>query len=370
MNFTIITHVVHGQNENGYYGYGPYIREMNLWLKYVDKVTVVAPLQTVTEDPIYLFYEHNDLGFIPVKSFSFTSVKYIVKAFFQLPGNFRKLYRAMKAADHIHLRCPGNIALLGCVVQILFPKTPKTAKYAGNWDAKAKQPLSYRMQKWILNNTFLTRNMQVLVYGEWEGSSRNIKPFFTASYKEIDKHEVAIRKMEGTIRFLFVGTLSEGKRPMYAVRLVEQLKHLGHSVRLDLYGEGKERFELTDYIQKNCLQDLVFLHGNQTAEFVKGAYQNSHFLLLPSKSEGWPKVVAEAMFWSCVPVASAISCVSNMLDSGSRGVILSMEIQNDVSQLDSYIWNDDKYLKTAEEAMMWSRKYTLDYFETEIQTLL
>lgn len=403
MNFTIISHVVHGQKENGYCGYGPYIREMNLWLKYVDKVTVVAPLQPVTLDPIYLSYEHNNLRFIPVKAFSFTSIKNIVKALFQLPGILRMLYLTMKSADHIHLRCPGNIGLLGCLVQILFPNTPKTAKYAGNWDPNAKQPFSYRLQKWILSNTFLTRNMQVLVYGEWKGSSKNIKPFFTASYAESDKMNVPLREVlrqahdesekaevrrekgegktnhrkaqvgseaQNDIRFLFVGTLSEGKRPLYAVYLVEQLLRLGYSVRLDLYGEGKERAAVEDYIQNKGLQDCITLHGNQPAETVQKAYQESHFLLLPSKSEGWPKVVAEAMFWGCVPAASAVSCVPTMLDKGNRGVVLTMTIEDDIQQLERYILNEEQYHSTAEKAMIWSRKYTLDYFEAEIKGLL
>jgi len=53
----------------------------------------------------------------------------------------------MKSANHIHLRCPGNIGLLACLIQILFPNTPKTSKYAGNWDPNAKQPFTYKIQK-------------------------------------------------------------------------------------------------------------------------------------------------------------------------------------------------------------------------------
>jgi hypothetical protein len=65
-----------------------------------------------------------------------------------------------------------------------FISKKKTAKYLGNWDPKAKQPFTYKLQRWILSNTFLTRKMQVLVYGEWEGSNKIIKPFFTATYSE------------------------------------------------------------------------------------------------------------------------------------------------------------------------------------------
>ena len=97
------------------------------------------------------------------------------------------IFKAMKKADHIHLRCPGNMGLIGSLIQIFFPNTPKTAKYAGNWDPKSKQPLSYVIQKWLLSSTFLTRNIKVLVYGEWEHQSKNITSFFTASYREEDK---------------------------------------------------------------------------------------------------------------------------------------------------------------------------------------
>ena len=43
---------------------------------------------------------------------------------------------------------------------------------------KSKQPWTYKLQKWILSNTFLTRNMQVLVYGEWESELQKYKTLF------------------------------------------------------------------------------------------------------------------------------------------------------------------------------------------------
>ncbi|ESU25943.1 glycoside hydrolase family protein [Flavobacterium limnosediminis JC2902] len=371
------------------------MREMNIWIKYAQEITVVAPLQPVTDDAIYLSYEHDQLSFKPIRSFSFTSFKNTVTAFVNFPRILWVLFLAMRKADHIHLRCPGNVGLLGCLVQVLFPNTPKTAKYAGNWDPNAKQPLSYRLQKWILSNTFLTRNMKVLVYGEWEGSSENIKSFFTASYsnQEITNYKLGITDSKlgipnyesqnsnyenqnsglrdvDSIRFLFVGTLSEGKRPLYAVQLVEGLMDLGYPVCLDLYGEGKLRSVLEAYMKEKGLGNRIVLQGNQTSETIKRAYQESHFLVLPSKSEGWPKVVAEAMFWGCVPVATPVSCVSYMMDNGSRGIVLKMDEDVDVEQLVTCIEDADNYSQKAKKALHWSRQYTLDYFEEEIEKLV
>ena len=216
-----------------------------------------------------------------------------------------------------------------------------------------------------------------MVYGEWEGSTKNIKPFFTASYHESDKipfnflkrQKEAFNSNQST-RFLFVGTLSKGKQPLYAVQLIEQLQHLGNKVHLDLYGEGRESSKLEKYILENNLKNCITLHGNKTADEVQKAYQESSFLVLPSKSEGWPKVVAEAMFWGCLPIASAVSCVPNMLDSGNRGIILTIYLQDDVHQINTVLNNSGVYQRQVESAVEWSRTYTLDYFEQEIKELL
>lgn len=371
MKFAIITHVVHVKQDGKYFGYSPYIREMNIWGKYVDELIVVAPLTSKRElSKIDDFYENKNIDFRKIPAFSITSLPNTISSIFKLPVIFWKIFWAMKKADHIHLRCPGNVGLIGCVVQILFPGKIKTAKYAGNWDPKSSQPLTYRIQKWILNNTFLTRNMKVLVYGEWEKISHNIKPFFTASYFEKDKTSLKMSNLNGVINFIFVGTLSLGKNPLYAVKLVEGLFKSGYKVSLQLYGEGVERDTLVKYILSNKLENYIMLKGNQNQEIIIQACQNSHFVILPSKSEGWPKALAEGMFWGCVPVATAVSMVPYMLDYGNRGILLQRELTKDIQQLEDILNHEERFDCFRKESSEWSRKYTLDLFESEIERIL
>jgi glycosyltransferase involved in cell wall biosynthesis len=259
---------------------------------------------------------------------------------------------------------------VGCIVQVLFPKKKKTAKYAGNWDPKAKQPLSYKFQKWILSNTFLTKNMQVLVYGEWEGQSKNIKSFFTASYWNTVKSPVPNKTFSTPYTFLFVGSLVAGKRPLYAIQLVEKLVKNGIPASLTFYGDGVLRQDLELYVAKNGLQEIIAFKGNQPATEVKKGYQEAHFLLLASKSEGWPKVVAEAMFWGAIPVSTAVSCVPWMLDYGARGLLLTLDIDQDKELLISLLAHKPELQKMSAAALAWSRQYTLDTFEQEISNLL
>lgn len=370
MTFCIITHVNHHQDQQHYFAYAPYVREMNIWFKYVDDVIIVAPLEQLEKTAIDSAYTGAAIQFKVVPSFNLTGWKSLLRAVFLLPKLFFTVYKAMQAADHIHLRCPGNMGLIGCIVQVFFPKKKKTAKYAGNWDLKAKQPWSYRLQKWILNNTFLTKNMQVLVYGEWEGSSKNIKPFFTATYSELEKEAVSPRNLNEGFRFIFVGLLTEGKRPLYAVQLVDGLLKLGVNASLHLYGEGVQRSLLESYIATHHLEKYIQLEGNQPKEVVGEAYKKSHFLVLASKSEGWPKAVAEAMFWGCLPVATAVSCVKNMLDSGNRGILLSMDLEKDIQAILWHINHSEAYQEKSDKALSWSQDYTIEKFESEIKKLL
>lgn len=370
MVFVIVTHVPHIIEDSQYFAYSPYVREINIWLKNFDKVIIVAPIENTKKTPIHIHYEHANIEFVAIDSFDLLSVKSIFKSLFVMPLILFKIGTSFNKADHIHLRCPGNVGLLGVLVQIIFPSKSKTAKYAGNWDPKAKNPLSYRLQKYILSHTFLTRNMQVLVYGEWKNSSKNIKPFFTATYKESDKKEILPKTLDTIIKMVFVGTLSAGKRPLYAIGLVEKLMQKGFKIELSVFGEGNERKNIEEYIVNNKLQNSVILYGNKDISIIQKAYQDSHFVLLPSQSEGWPKAIAEGMFWSCVPIATRISCVPNMLDEGNRGLLLQVNLEKDVQAIQQLINNEELYRKMVVNGVQWSRKYTLDYFEQEIKLLL
>lgn len=370
MKLAVITQIEHFQKSCCFYSYAPYVREMNLWFQYVDEIKIVAPLSQEEPGTIDLAYAKNEIDFVKVPAFSLTSVTEILKTLLVLPTIVKAIYSAMQAADHIHLRCPGNMGLLGAIVQIFFPKKNKTAKYAGNWDPNSKQPWSYRLQKWILGNTKLTKNMQVLVYGKWPDQSENIKPFFTASYTEADKTEIPNRKYDLPIRFLFVGSLVEGKRPLYALELIHELIIKGIPVEIHFYGDGPLRSLLEDYREENELKSSVFIHGNQNSEILKEAYQKSHFLILASKSEGWPKAIAEAMWWGVIPIATPVSCVPWMLGNESRGILLDAELDADTDKLKEILSNKNQLKKIADKASNWSRNYTLDFFETEIEKLL
>ncbi len=386
MKFAIITYILHKENNRVYYSYEPYIREMNIWLKSAKEIIVVAPKIAALPNSIETAYLHNNISFRKIPFISFLKFSHVIRNLIMLPGICISIFEAMKEADHIHLRCPGNIALIACFVQILFPKKSKTVKYAGNWDPNSKQPRSYRLQKAILSNTFLSRNIRVLVYGDWPDQSKNIVPFFTASFSESEKG-LCNKDFSPPFKFIFVGSLSSGKRPLFAIKLIEALIGKGIPVKLEVYGSGVLKNELQEYIDTKNLDSNVRLMGNLKLEELKEVYKVSHFLILASQSEGWPKAVAEAMFFGCIPVATPISCVPWMLGDGSRGILappvpaLSADrpeggaykkewIENLVNRIIEIIKDPEKMNRKSLSAQDWSQEYTLEKFEEGIKEIL
>ncbi|MGB2088073.1 MAG: glycosyltransferase, partial [Psychroflexus salarius] len=159
--------------------------------------------------------------------------------------------------------------------------------------------------------------------------------------------------------------------PQLALQLVNKLRQKGMDAVIHFYGNGELKTSLNEDIQQLNAQDWAFVYGNQPKDVVKKALKYSHFLILPSQSEGWPKVVAEAMFWGCIPIVTPISCVPWMLGDGQRGILIdSQNIDQTLKQLLDFKETPESLEQLSSNAAKWSRNYTLDKFEDEIRKLL
>lgn len=370
MKFLIVGHALHKENTSGIGAYGPYVREMNLWLKHADEVRIVGPKLNEELTSIDLPFKHDKISIDAIPSFDIASFLGASKLLLFFPVILFKIIKGMAWADHIHLRCPGNVGLIGAFAQVIFPKKVKTAKYAGNWDFNSSQPWSYRLQQKLLRNVNWTKNIRVLVYGEWEGESKNVHSFFTASYSESQISQLQRRNYQQAIKLVFVGGLNPGKRPLLSLDVAKHLVSLGYDVELNFYGEGPERKKIEATISENGFESQVFLHGNVNSETVERAFRESHFLVFASKSEGWPKVVSESMFWGCIPLTTAVSCVPMMVGKNKRGILVSPDGRGIADVIVGLVNAPERCEKMSVEASRWSQQFTLEKFESEVSKLL
>ena len=83
MKFAIITHVIHGKELGNYFGYEPYVREMNLWIKNVSEVLLVAPIHSSPKSPIQEFYQYEKIAFHPLYHFQQSTLSSLLPSRYQ-----------------------------------------------------------------------------------------------------------------------------------------------------------------------------------------------------------------------------------------------------------------------------------------------
>lgn len=369
MNFLIVTNTPHKIKNGKVFAYGPYVKEMNVWLKEVNNVKVISFKSNEDINKIELSYDKN-IEFIEVPTFNLTSIKDILKTIFSLPYILYVLFKNFIWSDHIHLRSPSNMALLGLFVQVFFPTKKKTVKYAANWDMSSSQPLSYKLQQSIMSNTFLSKNLKALVYGKWPNQTDNIKSFYTATYYDKEKEIVHPKTFDCQIKILYSGRLVESKRPLLTIKIVKKLLDKNIDVRLDILGDGDERKKLEKYVKKNNLANNIFIHGRQNSETLKKFYKEAHFLVFLSKSEGWGKVITEAMFWGCLPITTDVGPIAYILGDGKRGELVEPNSEKVSKKILSLLNDYPTYESKVNNAIIWSQELTLDKFYKDIKELV
>lgn len=370
IKFLVVTYTPTLKKGSGFYSYSPYVDEMDIWFKYADEYAIVSPRKYPT-DFLSKQFQSKEIKYFHIPFIALNSFSIAIKSIVLLPYIIFQLFRAMSWADHIHFRSPGNVTLLGSMVQIFFPTKSKSVKYAGNWDPNSNQPLSYRLQKSIFRNPMLSKNMKVLVYGEWPNETKNVYPFLSATYRENEKLDFKERDYSQKIKFVFIGAMVVGKRPLLTVKIIKVLIEKGIIAELHMLGDGDLIEDVRAYVNDNDLDKHVHIHGNQNKAFVKNCLLDAHFTILPSKSEGWPKAIAEGMFFGAIPISTKISCLPWILDYGKRGILISSNLEEAQALIYTELKKGNDYLnELSKNAQEWSQQYTVNRLEQEIENIV
>lgn len=370
IKFLVVTYTPLIKKEGEYYSYSPYVDEMDMWFAFADEYRILSP-DSYPTDFLSKPFQSKNIKDYRIPFIAFNSFSRIIKGIVLLPFVIFQIFRAMFWANHIHFRSPGNITLIGAVVQIFFPFKKKSVKYAGNWDPNSKQPLSYRVQKAIFRNTILSKNISVLVYGEWPNETSNVVPFMSATYRESEKQPFKHRDFNGRLKFVFIGAMVVGKRPKLTVQIVQKLLDNGIDAELHMFGDGDLIEEIRAFVKHNNLQDRIHIYGNRDKSDIKKCLLDAHFSILPSKSEGWPKAIAEGMFFGAIPISTKISCLPWILDYGKRGILIDEDLNEAFSIILNELRKGNDYLNTmSKKAQDWAQQYTLDRLEQEIKKVV
>ena len=124
------------------------------------------------------------------------------------------------------------------------------------------------------------------------------------------------------MRFCFVGWLVKEKG---VVELFDAIKILAahYAFEFVFVGGGTLQVELNEKIIESNLTERVMVTGWCEADEVKAYLNDSHVFVLPSKAEGFPISLLEAMSLGLPSICTNVGAIGDSLKDGVNGYLLS-----------------------------------------------
>ena len=144
---------------------------------------------------------------------------------------------------------------------------------------------------------------------------REIVPMCSIFQEEIPP---AVRKISGdTLHGLFVGRVEKNKGIFEWFEALAELKRRGVAVRMTLV--GAYGVEMEEAIKRLEISDLVVLSGlAKTPDELKKFYRDADFFCLPSYTEGFPRVLYEAMAHGLPCLTTLVGGIPSRMRAGEN----------------------------------------------------
>ncbi|MBW7912621.1 MAG: glycosyltransferase family 4 protein [Taibaiella sp.] len=294
----------------------------------------------------------------------------LINIFFVLLAYPVFLFRIVKylpQATHVHTRAPSHPAFLMILLSLLDNKRIYAHKYAGEWTDK-NIPLTYRIQRSLLKRV-RKPNIKVIISGKNEEESVNVHDMQNPC---IYAHEINAMNNIGLhkdfskdLRLLFVGNLMPSKGVLQLLDALNNEQLNKRVTQLHIAGGGR----LLDDVRKKAEQNSnvkITVSGDITREELNKLYADAHLLILPSSSESFPKVVAEAAAYGCIPVTTSLSAITRQITDGINGFLMTDNSPGSITQTINRVADNTELSVISHNAIEMSKLFTYERFRQQM----
>ncbi|WP_417289522.1 glycosyltransferase [Corallibacter sp.] len=373
MKLAIISHTEHYKKADGtIVGWGPTINEINHLLEVFDTIYHVAMLHE-TEAPLSaLPYTSDRIKFVSLKPLGGRTLQDKFSLLKQAPEVIRVVKTTLKEVDYFQFRAPTGIGVYVIPYISLFVKKTGWFKYAGNWNQK-NPPLGYRLQRGMLK----IQSRKVTINGTWKNQPNHCITFENPCLKTSDVTEgIQIQETwqkPKALSFCYVGRLEDEKGVRRIIKAFTNLSTIYKEQvsEVHLVGDGQD---MEAY--KGLAQDIgvrITFHGFLSRNQVFKIFKQSDVFVMPTTaSEGFPKVIAEAANFGCIPIVSNISSIGQYIKNNENGILLETVTENHLKNAIENIleWDNVTFKKVMTQNRLFVKDFTYEHYNFKVKKLL
>lgn len=314
----IISHTEHYKNSDGIIvGWGATVNEINFLANQWEEVVHVGCFYDDFAPNSALPYTEPNITFAAIPPYGGKSIVSKLLLITKIPKIINQVRHSIVGASEVQLRLPTSMGLYLLPLFAFFwsRKFVFWVKYAGNWNQE-KAPLSYRFQKWFLKNNFA--KCKVTINGFWDKQPKHCLSFENPCLLKNDidsgKAIATMKYFEPPYVFCFVGRLDEKKGMKHIVNALTEIEN-DKIKEFHFVGDSSKKVNYRN--QLSFLREKIRFHGFLPKDEVHTILEKSHFIVLPSKSEGFPKVIAEAACYGTIPIVSNVGSIPHYINSNN-----------------------------------------------------
>ena len=371
MKLAIISHTEHYKATDGtILGWGPTVSEINHLLKIFDIIYHVAMLYESDAPPSALAYSSKRVIFVALPPLGGHTMKAKAQLVLKAPEVLKIVNTTLKNVDYFQFRGPTGVGVYVIPFLMFCVKKPGWFKYAGNWNQQ-DPPLGYRFQRFLMRH----QSRKVTINGRWINQPSQCLTFENPCLTDEELLEgsalISNKSFNGKLTCCFVGRL---ERPKGVERIIEAFNDLTAAQKqrietVHLVGDGAEKKYFMTLAGKSGVP-FVF-HGFLSRQEVFDIYKKSQVFLMPTTaSEGFPKVIAEAMNFGCIPVVSNISAIGQYVKHMETGICLnnttSFDLQVAITEL--LEMNSEQFHNILVNQRSVVEKFSFNHYNDRIKT--
>ena len=180
--------------------------------------------------------------------------------------------------------------------------------------------------------------------------------------------EISLENKENLISF--VGRLDREKNAIALLEIFKESK-IHTDWKLQIIGDGSERKNLEQFVEKNQLQDRVIFYGTKTSEEILKLLRRSKIFGFTSLKEALGIVLVEAMFCSNAIISYNCNYGPSDIVKNNSGFLIDVNNKEDFIQKLEMLTNSDEKLEkmmenASKEAQNWKQNEILKKWQETI----
>ena len=150
---------------------------------------------------------------------------------------------------------------------------------------------------------------------------------------------------------LYIGTLRKAKGIFLLLDAFEIIHERGVEMNLTLIGDGPDVSEFETQYRNRKLEEHITLTGSLSHDETLRRLAESDVLVLPSESEGVPRVVLEGQDVGTPVVTTAVGGIPDVIDHEENGMLAEQTAESVVKNVLRLVHDDELYRTVVENGV-------------------